>query len=65
MQWGSKASHLCAPLVLSMRLQRVLSDHQREVVIDPVLHTLCESLPDHFPDALNRLLPPFVQQQHC
>ncbi len=43
MQWGSKASHLCAPLVLSMRLQRVLSNHQREVVIDPVWHALCES----------------------
>lgn len=44
MQWGSKASHLCAPLVLSMRLQGVLSNHQREVVIDPVRHALCESL---------------------
>ena len=44
MQWGSKASHLCTPLVLSMRLQGVLSNHQREVVIDPVRHALCESL---------------------
>ncbi len=44
---GQKASHFCAPLVLSMRLQRILSDHQREVVIDPVWHALCESLPNH------------------
>ncbi len=47
MQWGSTGSHLCAPLVLSVRLQRVLSNHQGEVMIDPVWHALCESLPNH------------------
>ena len=66
MRWGSKASHLCAPLVLSMRLQGILSNDQREVVIDPVWHALCGLFATMFPDALNRLLPPFVQQQqHC
>ena len=46
-QRGSKASHLCTPLVLSMRLQGVLSNNQGEVMIDPVWHALCESLRNH------------------